>query len=367
MSHVINLFEKCVCEVLSVRKFLLTQLIIELIRVIIELIISLSIFRSVYRVHKMSDVTPTGGKPDGMPLSFYANKMVEEYTKKHRKCKHIIVAQGMLAPNITVVLQMSDGEDYTFECNTIVLAQASSVLHRLLHATEGTVRYACCGVALTYHPESNRLDVQGFDGEALCYMLHHMHGTMSPRNRFLYWEFVYDVIKVVYFFEYKALIRKCADFYLEQMTEHNCAELLLKPLLREEPFGKVVQAAFKMCLWHFKSIAASDEFLKFPSTLLSAILSHQYLNVDSEEQVRAALELWILAGDNSVHANFSALCSEALRKTAGHDWLHDVLAKVGVHRHVGSNKSVSASSPSSVEIIPPNASIHPSNRWSFRS
>lgn len=87
------------------------------------------------------------------------------------------------------------------------------------------------------------------------------------------------------------IIDYCAEFLRSQLDPSNC--LGIRAFADTHSCTELLQIADKYMQSNFVDVVESDEFLVLPLSELNQIISHDELNVKSEEQVYQAVMNWI--------------------------------------------------------------------------
>lgn len=102
---------------------------------------------------------------------------------------------------------------------------------------------------------------------------------------------VHDILAAASMLQFNRVRKMCVDHLKERLRLSNC----LSTWLVADQFGlkKIADKAFEMAVWNIKKVVQEEEFLHMNVEPLQMLLSHDELNVYSEEQVFEAMATWI--------------------------------------------------------------------------
>lgn len=102
---------------------------------------------------------------------------------------------------------------------------------------------------------------------------------------------VHDILAAASMLQFDRIKLMCVDYLKERLRLSNC----LSTWLVAEHFGlkEIADEAFDMVIWNFKKVIKEEEFLNIKLEPLQILLSHDDLNVYSEEQIFEAMASWI--------------------------------------------------------------------------
>lgn len=102
---------------------------------------------------------------------------------------------------------------------------------------------------------------------------------------------VHDILAAASMLQFDRIRAMCVKHLDENVKVSNC----LSTWLLADHFGlkQIADRAFDMATWQFKKVIREDEFLHLKLEPLKTLLSHDDLNVHSEEQAFEAMASWI--------------------------------------------------------------------------
>ncbi|KAK3577962.1 hypothetical protein CHS0354_020801 [Potamilus streckersoni] len=135
--------------------------------------------------------------------------------------------------------------------------------------------------------KQDEISMQGIDPNALESLVNFAYNgrvEIDPSN-------VQSLLVAASFLQLQSVKDACCDFLKKRLHPYNV--LGARRFADQYMCGSVVEAANKYLQKHYQEVAKSEEFLSLTKTEVQEIISHDELNVSSEEQVFESVLSWI--------------------------------------------------------------------------